>query len=78
MPIHWGLFDLALHAWREPIQRINEVADQRGIRLWSPTPGEPSEVVAGQELRTKWWEPVPQTAKVSAGGMLPTGNVAQE
>ena len=21
MPIHWGLFDLALHAWRQPIER---------------------------------------------------------
>jgi len=78
MPIHWGLFDLALHAWREPIERIIQVADQRGIRLWSPTPGEPSEVVAGQELRAKWWEAVPEAAKVTSSGMLPTGNVAQE
>lgn len=78
MPIHWGLFDLALHAWRDPIQRISQVADKRGIRLWSPAPGEPSEVAAGQELRAKWWEAVPLTAKVSAADMLPTGNVAQE
>ena len=78
MPIHWGLFDLALHAWREPIERITELADARGIRLWSPAPGEPSEVVAGQQLRTKWWEAVPKAVKVTSSGMLPTGNMAQE
>ena len=22
MPIHWGLFDLALHAWRQPIRAV--------------------------------------------------------
>ena len=22
MPIHWGLFNLALHAWRQPIERL--------------------------------------------------------
>ncbi len=30
MPIHWGLFDLALHAWRQPIQRLLEIAEQQG------------------------------------------------
>lgn len=55
MPIHWGLFNLALHAWRQPIQRMNEIADTTGIKLWSPAPGVPTEVVAGQELRSDWW-----------------------
>ena len=56
MPIHWGLFDLALHAWLEPIRRMTHLSDQNGIRLWSPVPGVPTEVVAGSELRSKWWE----------------------
>jgi len=56
MPIHWGLFDLALHAWREPIERITELADRIGMRLWSPEPGAPTEVVAGRELRSGWWK----------------------
>jgi L-ascorbate metabolism protein UlaG (beta-lactamase superfamily) len=55
MPIHWGLFDLALHAWRQPMERMVEVADQRGIKLWSPEPGAPTEVVAGGEVRSDWW-----------------------
>ena len=55
MPVHWGLFDLALHAWRQPIERLTEVADVERIGLWSPTPGVPSEVVSGVELRSDWW-----------------------
>jgi len=52
MPIHWGLFDLALHFWTEPIESVFAVKD---IKLWSPAPGVPSEVVAGQEIRSEWW-----------------------
>jgi len=55
MPIHWGLFDLALHDWRQPIERMLEVADEKGIALWSPEPGRPTEVVEGVELRSDWW-----------------------
>jgi hypothetical protein len=55
MPIHWGLFDLALHAWRQPIERIAELADEEGLKLWSPDPGLPTEVACGVELRSGWW-----------------------
>jgi L-ascorbate metabolism protein UlaG (beta-lactamase superfamily) len=52
MPIHWGLFDLALHHWRQPIEYIWPIG---GLKLWSPMPGVPSEVIAGEELRSQWW-----------------------
>ncbi|MGA7157244.1 MAG: MBL fold metallo-hydrolase [Acidobacteriaceae bacterium] len=55
MPIHWGLFNLALHAWKQPVERIVEVADEKGIKLWLPVPGAPTEVVSGAELRSGWW-----------------------
>lgn len=55
MPIHWGLFDLALHAWRQPIERLLEIAAQRGIMLWAPEPGRPTEVVRVAEVRSDWW-----------------------
>lgn len=55
MPIHWGLFDLALHAWRQPIQRLLEVAGEKKIKLWAPEPGRPTEVVSGVEMRSDWW-----------------------
>jgi L-ascorbate metabolism protein UlaG (beta-lactamase superfamily) len=55
MPIHWGLFDLALHGWRQPIERLTELADAEGLKLWAPEPGVPTEVTRGVELRSDWW-----------------------
>jgi L-ascorbate metabolism protein UlaG (beta-lactamase superfamily) len=52
MPIHWGLFDLALHSWQQPIESISAVD---GLKLWSPSPGEPTEVANGEGLRSNWW-----------------------
>ena len=52
MPIHWGLFDLALHHWTQPIEKVFAVD---GLRFWSPPPGTPSEVVPGEEIRSEWW-----------------------
>ena len=56
MPIHWGLFNLALHGWKQPVERIVELAEEKGFGLWLPEPGEPSEVVRGVERRSNWWE----------------------
>ena len=55
MPIHWGLFDLALHGWRQPMEQMLEIAEKQGIRLWAPEPGRPTEVVPGVEVRSDWW-----------------------
>jgi len=55
MPIHWGLFNLALHAWEQPIERTRELADAQGLKLWQPEPGRPTDVVAGVEVRSDWW-----------------------
>jgi L-ascorbate metabolism protein UlaG (beta-lactamase superfamily) len=52
MPIHWALFDLALHAWRQPIERIFAIEN---LRLFSPEPGMPSDVLPDTELRSEWW-----------------------
>ena len=70
MPIHWGLFDLALHAWRQPIERMTELAEAAGFQLWSPEPGLPSEVVSGQPLKSSWWHAALDPARSKA-----TGNV---
>jgi L-ascorbate metabolism protein UlaG (beta-lactamase superfamily) len=55
MPIHWGLFDLALHPWRQPIERLLELAGEKKIMLWAPEPGRPTDVVVGAEVRSDWW-----------------------
>ncbi len=55
MPIHWGLFNLALHGWRQPVEELSVVAAREGWRLWLPTPGEPTEVVEGNPPQSGWW-----------------------
>ena len=55
MPIHWGLFDLALHGWRQPIERVFELVEERGTALWAPKPGVPTEVLRGEQVRSEWW-----------------------
>ena len=56
MPIHWGLFNLALHGWRQPMRRMIELARTGGFPLWSPQPGTPSEVTPGERLLSLWWD----------------------
>ncbi len=53
MPIHWGLFDLALHPWLQPIETVF-AADN--LKLWSPTPGLPTDVIREIEIRSNWWK----------------------
>lgn len=53
MPIHWGTFNLAPHAWYEPIERLLIYAKEKKIKLFIPAPGEPTEV---KEFNSGWWE----------------------
>ena len=58
LPVHWGLFDLALHGWTEPIERVLVAADSQGVRVVSPRPGgmvEPARLGAS----VRWWPTVP-------------------
>lgn len=40
LPVHWGTFDVALHPWDEPIERLVKVAEEKQIRIITPRPGE--------------------------------------
>ncbi len=39
MPIHWGTFDLALHSWYEPADKLVALAKAEDIPLIMPQPG---------------------------------------
>ena len=56
MPVHWGLFNLALHGWRQPVERVRELAEERGVCLLQPEPGVPTEVSPGVEVKSDWWK----------------------
>ncbi len=54
MPIHWGTFNLAPHAWYEPIERLVDYAKEKHIKLFVPEPGEPTEVKGA--YNSEWWK----------------------
>lgn len=54
MPIHWGMFNLALHGWRDPIERLEEIAEGNGLQIWTPEPGKPTELIEGSG-QVRWW-----------------------
>jgi L-ascorbate metabolism protein UlaG (beta-lactamase superfamily) len=54
MPVHWGKFALAFHAWNGPIQELTALAGPANLRLTTPRIGEP--VVLGKPLpNQRWW-----------------------
>ncbi len=56
LPIHWGTFNLAFHAWDEPPSQVYELARARGIPFVTPRVGQPVEVGAAEP--EPWWERV--------------------
>jgi L-ascorbate metabolism protein UlaG (beta-lactamase superfamily) len=54
LPLHWGTFNLAFHAWRQPVQRLIEAAGPAATLLL-PAPGQRVEVAAGP-LASYWWK----------------------
>jgi L-ascorbate metabolism protein UlaG (beta-lactamase superfamily) len=54
MPIHWGTFNLALHDWYEPIEKLVGYSKQKHIELFVPEPGKPTEVNGA--YNSEWWK----------------------
>jgi L-ascorbate metabolism protein UlaG (beta-lactamase superfamily) len=40
MPIHWGAFVLALHSWKDPVERVTKKAKELNVNLITPKIGE--------------------------------------
>ena len=55
LPVHWCTFNLAFHAWRDPVDRAVAAAAQNGVHIVVPRPGEfvdPSGVTTATQA---WW-----------------------
>ena len=62
LPIHWGLFDLAMHGWTEPVERVLVEARRTDTTVLTPRPGQSVEP-SRPPPRERWWPRVPwQTA----------------
>ena len=57
LPIHWGTFNLAFHAWNEPAERVVTAARTAGAQLVVPRPGESVEP-ATLPVVERWWRTV--------------------
>jgi hypothetical protein len=58
VPIHNGTFDLAMHPWQEPFERVMGLALARGIALSTPRMGERLDLSAPHRGE-RWWRDVP-------------------
>lgn len=54
LPAHNGTFDLAFHAWYEPLERITDLAQSSGVDLVTPVVGEPVDIISA-DSREAWW-----------------------
>jgi L-ascorbate metabolism protein UlaG (beta-lactamase superfamily) len=54
LPVHWGTFSLAMHAWDEPAETLLALAPGRGVQLVMPRLGEPVEPAHAEKV-TPWW-----------------------
>ena len=57
MPVHWGTFNLAMHAWDEPAETLLTEGAARGVQLVMPRLGQSFEP-AHAEAVEPWWREV--------------------
>jgi L-ascorbate metabolism protein UlaG (beta-lactamase superfamily) len=57
LPVHWGTFSLAMHAWDEPPETLLELGTRAGAQLVMPRLGQPVEP-AHVERVEPWWRGV--------------------
>ncbi|MDI2125841.1 MBL fold metallo-hydrolase [Yinghuangia seranimata] len=55
LPVHWATFNLAFHAWTEPVNRLWGEAKARDVRIAVPRPGDRVDVADAPQL-SAWWE----------------------
>jgi L-ascorbate metabolism protein UlaG (beta-lactamase superfamily) len=76
LPVHWGTFSLAMHAWDQPAEALLELAPKAGAQLLMPRLGEPAEP-KHFERAEPWWRAVdtvprkPEPASLPAPETLP-------
>ncbi len=58
MPIHWGAFTLALHAWIDSVERVRAAAQPHGAEVMTPQIGEVVAMRGRSYPHEDWWRQV--------------------
>jgi L-ascorbate metabolism protein UlaG (beta-lactamase superfamily) len=62
LPVHWGTFNLAMHAWDEPAEDLVELASSKNAPLVMPLLGAPVEPSRVEKV-VPWWREVAHIVK---------------
>jgi L-ascorbate metabolism protein UlaG (beta-lactamase superfamily) len=62
LPVHWGTFSLAMHAWDQPAEVLLQSGSKAGARLVMPRLGEPVEPAHAEDVKP-WWRAVDEVAR---------------
>lgn len=62
LPVHWGTFSLAIHAWDEPAETLIQLAPKFDAQLVMPQLGQPVEPSHVERVEP-WWRPIAALAK---------------
>jgi L-ascorbate metabolism protein UlaG (beta-lactamase superfamily) len=57
LPVHWGTFSLAMHAWDQPAETLLALGPKAGAQLVMPRLGEPIEPAHAERV-DPWWRAV--------------------
>jgi L-ascorbate metabolism protein UlaG (beta-lactamase superfamily) len=57
IPLHWATFNLALHDWSEPADRLWREAKARDVAVAIPRPGQPIDVDDPPAV-DGWWQTI--------------------
>jgi len=63
-PIHNGTFDLAMHVWDDPFERITRLAAEHQVAITTPMMGERASLLAPHP-GSAWWRSAAPTPAVS-------------
>src|SRR5437762_338276 len=67
LPVHWGTFNLAIHAWDEPPETLVQLAPRQDVQLVMPLLGEPVEPSRVERV-DPWWRAVTAVERISSPG----------
>jgi L-ascorbate metabolism protein UlaG (beta-lactamase superfamily) len=66
LPVHWGTFNLGLHAWDEPAETLVALAPKRDVQLVMPRLGAPVEPALVGRVEP-WWRAIAALEKKERG-----------